>query len=159
MDIKLKDKIQREFIDKLAPIGNKNNGGCLFMCLLFYRWLKKEGLPTESFIIKQYDYDDMEKINHNISWIEGNTDYPSASYHFTWIYEGEEMDSVMFGGSGKTSTGVELDGLNNIFADVVEDFCIEALNNASWNEKFCRGDAINFIEEEFGIYMGDVNLN
>lgn len=145
------------FFDSLNEIENRNSGGCLLMCLCFYRWLKKNNYDTSSFQIKQYDYFDKEKINHNISWLNSKTGYPESSYHYTWIYDGEEYDS---NGSYKPNEDlafVILDGLNTKVTDITDYFCVKALNNADWNFSFDRKKSIPLIEKNLGINLSDID--
>lgn len=151
-----------DFFDKILDIKDKNRGGCLFFCYLFWLWLKQQGLPTESFTIVQHNWG-KGCIEHNIQWINNllngnkNTESPVSSWHFTWIYDGVKYDSDgEYDDKDSTLVSKELVGLNTNMCQLVEVFCEHALNKGSWNPSFDRNEAIEIIYERFGIDMWKV---
>ena len=149
-----------DFFAGIEYIPDKNNGGCPFFCYVFWKWLKKHGLPTESFDIAQYDaYWDSGNAEHNLEWIEGKIDDdPRSSCHFTWLYGGIEYDGegIVNHSMVNGNKRVVLSGLNTVVAPMVDKFCIEALNKAGWNNWFNRNDAIDTIANTLEIDMNEV---
>lgn len=144
----------KEFFDSIAHIQNKNAGGCLFFCYVFWLWLKKKGLPTESFQIMQYGYSKNDSsLIRNIEWTRGNNNRPGSGAHFTWLYQGTEYD-----GTGVINTDRwahyyrrRLPYLNTKRIKKVEEFCQNALSNGSWNRRFNRAKAKLWIKWKLGI--------
>ena len=136
------------FFEAIADIPEKNRGGCLYFCWVFWLWLKEQGMSTETFQIKQTSgpWGGQEPITHNLKWIDtqGNANFPPrSSYHFTWLYEGKEYDAE---GPHCEPNGVILSGLNSPVSEpMVDKFCIEALNKGSWNSYFDRDHAIDMV--------------
>ena len=154
-------KIQ-EFFDGIAETDpfTRTRGGCLYFAYVFWKWLRLNNMPTESFQIIQYDNDNGDTINHNLKWIDGETDHPESSHHYTWMYEGVEYD-----GNGPYDVElhgisfherITLDGLNTPFVNLVDQFCIEGLNKAGWNFMFSRMAATEIIERNLGITMEEI---
>lgn len=150
----VRDVDVQEFIGLVAPIKNKEFGGCLVMCYAFYRWLEHKGLDQSTFHIVQYDglFDD-GNIAHNLAWIDGVCDEPTSATHFTWLYLDKE-----YGSNGhykdKSSYRAVLTGLTN--KGLIEDFCIDALNYAPWNGDFDRGTEIPRLELILGIDLSEL---
>ena len=148
------------FFDAVAEIPNKNYGGCLVFCFLFYLWLKKNGMDTDSFEIKQYEAGyEYGHILNNMEWINGVEGDVLSSYHFTWFYEGVEYDAE---GRIEDSEccvddmyGEVLYGLTTRHVDLVKDFCLDALNAPQWNFVFDREAAHAVIMENLGIDLAE----
>lgn len=143
-----------QFLEAVEEIEEPNLGGCLFMCLAFWRWLKKNNLPTDDFGIIQFDWGG-DQIEHNLRWIQmPGCDKPMSSNHFAWRYEDKIWDAE---GEVDLMTEAnhhrELYGLN---PDLVEQFCVEALEHGCWNSYFDREDAAEIIQDKLGIDMWDV---
>lgn len=147
------------FFDAIEPIRYKNNGGCLFFAYCFWKWLKENGHPTESFEIVQYDWSDKLAIKRNLRFIEGSENVPSSSYHFTWLYtiDGEELE---YDAEGVYYPGLNarevLTGLNTKFVSLVDEFCIKALNESDWNSRFNREEAIEIVESSLLIDLSEI---
>ena len=149
----VRDTDVQEFIDLVAPIRNKELGGCLVMCYAFYRWLEHKGLDQDTFYIVQYDsmYDG-DNIEHNLAWIEGKNDEPTSANHFTRLYHDKEYHST---GHYRNSYGrTVLTGLTE--KDIIEEFCIDALNYAPWNGDFDRPTEIPRLELILGIDLSEI---
>lgn len=146
------------FFNPISHIENKNHGGCLLFCYVFWKWLKKNGYETSSFRIKQYCYDGVY-IEHNLDWLEGDIDGAQSSSHFTFLYDGFEYDGDgeacldPFSGYKK----IVLDGLNTNVCCLIDKFCVSALNEANWNDFFDREYAIGEIEKALGIDLSEIN--
>ena len=154
-----------DFFNQIKDIPKKNAGGCLFFCYAFYKWLKKNDFPTDSFQIVQYDTSGY-RLGSNLAWInnarnnEDNACYPQASDHFTFVYDGVECDgNGLFNKARWSDCRVEvLHGLNipSMSVDLVEEFCVQALMEGEWNSEFNRGAAIEEIKECLDIDLGNV---
>lgn len=155
------NKNLKGFFEGIKDIEDKNAGGCLFFAHVFWRYLKKNNLPTNSFEIVQYSPSYKDAIEHNIKWINKDNDvkHPISSFHFTWLYEYTEYD-----GEGEVGDRFfhlkrkVLYGLNGM-SNLVEEFCVQALNKSSWNSMFERNDAIEIIKYNLDIDMSDVQLD
>lgn len=146
-----------DFFSAVEDIKFKNCGGCLYFCYVFYKWLKQNDMDTSDFQIIQYSkYSD--EVEANLEWINYE-EGASSAYHFTWVYDGIEMDA-----EGELSYEpdvehrVELGGLNTPYCDVVEAFCEDALINGSWNFMFDRNEAIKIVKKTLGINTKTVAL-
>lgn len=144
-----------QFLDAVKEIEEPNLGGCLFMCLAFWRWLEKNNLPRDDFGIIQFDYGG-DQIEHNLRWIHmRDCEKPVSSNHFAWRYQGEIWDA-----EGEVDLKDhchhhhrELHGLN---PDLVEEFCVEALEYGCWNLYFNREAAAEILKENLDLDMWDV---
>jgi hypothetical protein len=143
-----------DFFDGCSEIVDKNYGGCLFFCHVFWRWGIKNGLDMSSFDIVQYDWSDKFAIANNLKWIEGQTGIPMSSNHYTWLYEGIEYDGDGISTKGSGTRAI-LKGLNGC-VPLVDEFCVKALTLSSWNPRFDRNSAIVVIQDELGVGMNDV---
>jgi hypothetical protein len=144
------------FFDGIENIGWKNHGGCLFFCYTFWLWLKKNNMSTESFEIVQYDaaYEKGANIAINQVWIDEQSGNAASAAHFTWMYEGEEYDAEgPFSTLRPDDIKAILKGLNTPNAELVEEFCKNALTKATWNYMFNRVGAIPVVEQAFGIII------
>lgn len=168
---KTHEVVLADFFKGVQSIENKNRGGCLFFCYAFYKWLKQNNMPTDSFQIIQYDEENSCRITNNILWVSSKINNlpnhyssPQSSSHFTWLYNGIEYDG--YGEVRETSRhrrwervdNEVLYGLNNsgLKINLVEEFCTKALNYSSWNDWFERNEAIEIISETLGIDLYDV---
>jgi hypothetical protein len=165
----LVDNSVKPFFDAIHDIEDKNRGGCLFFCYAFWKWLKKNGYPTDSFQIVQYDNDN-ERIMQNIKWIENNrgisqdfenSGNPLSSSHFSWLYQDVEYDgnghiskTRWVGYAKKTLFGLNTPNLN---VDLVEQFCVGALTKSFWNDDFDRKGAIDDLVYSLGVNLYDVD--
>lgn len=152
------DKEIQRFFDGIEEIEDKNCGGCLFFCYAFYRFLIENNMETDTFQIKQYNYEKWN-IEHNLEWIEGNNDDdPVSSNHFTFLYKENEYDGE---GLVKKNTFSHyrnseiLYGLNGVI-NIVEHFCKECLIKSGWNDIFDREYAIEKIKENLDLDLSDV---
>ena len=138
------------FFKKLNNIHNKNAGGCLFFAYVFWLWLKRNDLPTESFEIVQYDYNG-DCSRHNLRWIAGQKKHAISSAHFTWMYEGIEWDAAgEFNNRRSDCVRRVLEGLNTRYASLVERFCKVALRDRDqWNVSFDRDSAVRKLRRRF----------
>jgi hypothetical protein len=143
-----------EFLDAVETIEAKNCGGCLFFCYVFYLWLKKNNLPTETFFIRQYaDALNNDRLYKNMEY-KAPGSHAYASNHFTWFYNGIEYDA-----EGKIHRLDEIKGRKYTYVDLkqiceynlVESFCKDALIKGSWNPRFNRRKAFQIVEENLGI--------
>jgi hypothetical protein len=136
-----------DFFQRIKDIPNKNNGGCLFFCYLFY-------LQFCECEIVQYSGWDIYPIQHNLDFIEGRRNRAVSSSHFTWIYSGVEYDS-----DGpydfKKDWYYDPDRMILPLVDI-DDFCVNALRYGMWNPTFKRKNVIPLIYERFGISMEHV---
>ena len=143
-----------EFFDSVADIPNKNRGGCLFFCYVFWLWLIDNDMPLDSFDIIQYDYTHRPKLGQNMEWLCNGNLSPTSSYHFTWIYNGIEYDA-----DGELccfdDDGLECEALC-IENDQIKDFCQHAINFAPWNDEFDREEAIYIIKDRLGLSLDDI---
>lgn len=148
----------QEFFEVLdsADIYYRNYGGCLFFCYVFVLWLQKCGFDTTSFRIVQYDYEGKYKINHNLRFIEGLEDNAESAPHYTWLYDDKEFDSDGECERQYYPSREVLNGLDNW--GILEEFCVNALNNGGWNNTFNRNHAISVLEDEFNIPLSHVAL-
>lgn len=151
------------FYEHIEGISSPNAGGCLFMCYFFWKWLQKNNLPTESFEIVQYEgWGDDNSIEHNIQWIDecdindGADHHPISSHHFTWMYEGVEYDACGVVTREYTDTKEILSGLNGVYSNLIEIFCVEALTKAIWNDWFDRIGTIEYIKKMYDIDLANV---
>lgn len=153
------NKNLKPFFKGIKEIPCKNNGGCLLFAYTFWKYLKKNNLPTESFDIVQYASSYENAIEHNIKWINKDNDieHPMSSFHFTWLYEGIEYDGEgKVGDEYKSMKRKILHGLNGM-TNLVDEFCVQALNKSSWNSMFDRPSAIKIIEEKLGIDLDEID--
>lgn len=143
-----------KFFDELVDIPDKNYGGCLFFCYVFWLWLLENNLPTESFQILQHDYSERSAL-HNLEWINGNRSINAgSSSHFTWMYEGVEYDAEgEYTRNDDYDEIVELAGLNTAHCNLVGEFCINALTYGEWNCDFDRRGAISIVEDRLGVVI------
>ena len=148
------------FFGKIENIPNKNLGGCLFFCYLFWLWLKENDLPTDSFSIFQYDFEDGDSINQNLDWILGDTDEAGSSAHFAWKYEGIEYDSdgIRPEGGWNNYEATELLGLNHETGSLVEEFCLNAMLYGGWNYTFDLPEALKTLGPMFDTDISKVKM-
>lgn len=150
----------KEFFDKISDIGDKNAGGCLFFCYLFFCWLRKNDYPTDSFEIIQMSSDfEQNRIQENIEFINKQRDSAVASAHFAWRYNGEEYDSE--GKLNHVRWTYYTKATLPLFGDVnaIVALCENALINGRWNTWFDRNATIPIITERFGIDFSHLKLN
>lgn len=120
------------------------------MVLAFWRWLKQNNLPEADFGIIQFDAGD--KIIHNLRWIRSLEEEPTSSNHFAWKYQGQIWDA-----DGEVDLNKEsYHQVLSMPADLIESFCVEALEHGCWNPLFNREDAAEILEETLGLDMWDV---
>ena len=148
----------QEFFDKICDISDKNKGGCLLFCYLFFCWLRKNNYPTDSFEIIQMSSDYENRIQENIEFINKQRDSAVSSAHFAWRYNGEEYDS-----EGKlnharwtyyTKATLPLFG----DANAIVALCENALINGRWNTCFDRNPTIEIVAARFGIDFSHLRL-
>ena len=139
---------------KIKPLRYKNQGGCLFFAYAFWLWAKKEGLPLKSFEIVQIDYNDGFDFETNMKWINKKGDKVRSSHHFVWKYLQTEYDGDGQWKGRKKARG-DIDTLNGLNGHVclVEEFCVKALKEGSWNSCFDREAAMNHCELLLGINL------
>lgn len=143
-----------KFIDDFKIIPNKNNGGCLFFCYVFWLWINKFNHPKDDFKIIQYDYS-AKKIEYNVKWLKGESDsHPLASYHFTWIFQGVEYDAEGF--VKQSSYESKHREILDIDFNLIEKFFVDALNNNDWNDSFDRVQAISYIKHLYDIDLDHI---
>lgn len=143
-----------EFLELVKPVKNQRLGGCLVTCYTFYRWLEHKGLSQESFFIVQHDsVYDSENTEQNLAWIVGECDEASSANHFTFLYGDGEYDSAGHYRSRREGRTV-LTALTE--QDLVEEFCLSALNNSFWNSDFVREEAIPQLEAILGIDLSEI---
>lgn len=140
-----RDEMYDEFFDAVADIDAKNNGGCLFFCYAFLLWAKQEGIDLSTFRIKQYAV--FDEIEHNTKFFNGEVGSAKSSWHFTWL-----INDVEYDGNGPTPP-VHIKKFHIFSGDInkLENFCINALENGSWNHDFCRVHAIDVIRDNLNI--------
>jgi hypothetical protein len=145
--MKTKSRIDLEpFFGAIKDIEEKNAGGCLMFCYVFYLWLKKNGYPLDSFTITQIGW--KNTIEHNMAFLKGERDTAMSSSHFVWDYEGARYDGeCLYLGGYSYCDKAPLP----LFEDSIENFCLSALNNASWNRDFDRNRAIDIVQERLGL--------
>lgn len=149
----------QEFFDKIKDINDKNAGGCLFFCYLFFCWLRKNNYPTDSFEIVQIalPYEE-DRIQQNIEFINKQRDSAVSSAHFAWRYNNEEYDSdgvlnhVRWDSYPKATLPLFGD------TEAIISLCENALMNGRWNTWFKRNAAIQIISERFGIDFSHLGL-
>ena len=149
----------QEFFDKISDIDDKNSGGCLLFCYLFFCWLRKNDYPTDSFEIIQMSSDYEEtKIQENIEFINKKRDSAVSSAHFAWRYNGEEYDSE--GALEHVRWRFYNKATLPLFGDTnaIVALCENALINGRWNNWFDRNAAIPVIQECFGIDFSHLRL-
>tara|TARA_R110000824_G_C15140696_1_gene669986 strand:- start:265 stop:735 length:471 start_codon:yes stop_codon:yes gene_type:complete len=143
-----------EFLELIKSVKNQKWGGCLVTCYAFYRWLEHNGLSQESFFIVQYDSNyEQGNTEQNLAWIVGECDEASSANHFTFLYGEHEYDSSGHY-RGKNNRTV-LSALTE--EDLVEEFCLSALNNSTWNGDFVREEAIPQLELLLGFDLSEID--
>ncbi len=148
----------KHFFGTIKPIEYKNNGGCLFFCYVFWKYLKKHNLPYNTYQIVQYELGD-SNTKRNIQFINGEVDTADSSRHFTWLYEGKEYDGNGETKAGNSAYGTDgnrtvLNGLQNDYENLVDKFCVNALTHGDWNSMFNRKQAIKRIEKTLELELG-----
>lgn len=150
----------KEFFDKICDISDKNAGGCLFFCYLFFCWLRKNNYPTDSFEIIQITlpYEE-ERIQQNIDFINKERDSAVSSAHFAWRYNGKEYDSEGLLNCTRWDSypKATLPLFGN--TEAIISLCENALMNSRWNTWFDRNATIPIITERFGIDFSHLKLN
>lgn len=149
----------QEFFDNIKDIKDKNAGGCLFFCYLFFCWLRKNNYPTDSFEIIQIalPYEE-DRIQKNIEFINKQRDSAVSSAHFAWRYNNEEYDSegvlnhVRWDSYPKATLPLFGD------TEAIISLCENALINGWWNPWFDRNATIQIIAERFGIDFSHLGL-
>jgi hypothetical protein len=137
------------FFNTIDLLTSPNRGGCLMIAYTFYLYLIKNNLPTDTFRIKQYQNNHGDDdIDHNIKFINGLTDSAVSSAHYTWLYNGVEMD-------GTIRKHKELAVVTDTYIILpIKDFtlfCENALINGNWNWIFNRDESIKIIKEHLDI--------
>lgn len=125
-----------KFFSGIENIPFKNDGGCLFFCYAFKRYMEiREDIS--SFRIIQYDWLG-SRLQHNLSWPKNTA---ISSYHFTWLWHGVEYDADGF----YYGEGITFRDTLPIPHDKINEFCEEALTESEWNKTFNRMKAIHHI--------------
>lgn len=148
-------KMMNEFYDAVYDIPKKNWGGCLFFCYVYLLMLEKYGLSTRRFHIVQYSAYNKKEILQNKKWLEGEEDFPTSSFHFTWVHNGLEMDSESQGRENILKGRYR--GVLRGSANTLKDFIEVALDDHDdWNPSFDREDAIKKLESRLGIDLSAI---
>jgi len=144
--------VLKKFFEQIDDIPNRGLGGCLWFCYIFLLTLKKEGLSTNSFHLVQYDYAGGVSTEKNISFLNGKSDTPQSSYHFTFMYEGKEYDcNGVVTPSRKIGWAVNRTVLPISSYEQAVMFCQTALKYGAWNDRFDKDRWIPVLEERFGM--------
>lgn len=149
----------KEFFNKICDIDDKNAGGCLFFCYLFFCWLRKNNYPTDSFeIIQMSSMFEEDRIQENIEFINKQRESAVSSAHFAWRYNGEEYDSegVLNHIRWERYTKATLPLFGD--ANAIVALCENALTNGRWNSCFDRNATIPIVTERFGIDLSHLKL-
>lgn len=134
-----------DFFQKICDIPNKNNGGCLLFCYLFY-------LQFRECEIVQYSGWGSQPIQTNIEFLEGKRERATSSSHFTWIYHNVEYDSEGIYNEEADWKYVPLKAVLPL-GNKIDEFCVNALRYGSWNPQFRRKTTIPLLEKRFGISL------
>ena len=137
------------FFEGIKNIPNANKGGCLWMCLLFKRWVVANSIAGRIGIVQYFSSE--SDVERNVKFILGDGEAGSGN-HFTWTWldaeydaDGEHYEDYL---EGRTLP-IKSD-------DDFERFCVAALNAADWNTYFSRREATKTALETLGIDMSDV---
>lgn len=143
-----------EFTETVRHIPAKAAGGCLVIAYSFWLWIQDRASDEQiqSFDIVQYKGFSSENVDNNLAWINGDREFADSGSHFTWMFEGQEYDG---NGPYGRSDRVVLSALSEL--DMIDDFCISALNHGDWNPSFERETGIPELEYCLDICLGDIN--
>lgn len=145
--------IVETYFKKIEDIPNRGLGGCLLFCYTFILFLRKKRMAIKSFQIIQYDYSDGECTDHNIGFLNGEKETADSSYHFTFMYDGNEYDCMgLVTPERRTGWWATKRTIlpTKSYAHIVL-FCQTALKYGSWNSMFDSKQWTPIIEERFGI--------
>jgi len=140
MPTKVKNKIVKEFLEYIEPIQEKNRGGCLFICYMFYLTLKEKKLRTKSFSIIQLGKFEDTNIKANLDFISNKANVAKSDSHFVWTYKGKIYDSR---GELSEEDLKIYPYRKDLPLKNIDVFCKNALINGGWNHWFDRNEAID----------------
>lgn len=145
----------RQFLNEIPHI---NEGGCLIAAYSIYQYLKQNNGLSPDFKIIEISPDTLTKyMNTMQSLSEDPASNVTSCGHAVILYNGCIYDSAV---DVKLENSVDV-MVFGIWIDPKdhEEWLINQMNDASWNESFNRGKYIPEIEKELGIDLSKVKLN
>jgi hypothetical protein len=150
-------KTLTELRQYLNTIPNINEGGCLISAYSVYLYLKQNNTLSPDFKIIEISPDTLTKYMNTMQYLSSDPESNVFSCgHAVILYNGyiydSEIDVKMDEFVDAAVFGIWIDPKDH------EQWLINQMNNASWNESFDRMQYIPEIEKELGIDLSMVKL-